>query len=78
MSHNINITNLSDHNQEFEVHGWNDNQNMTIPPRQTSVIRAADGSSGAIIALHYGLEGEQAEITKDGFGGMSKWNYLCC
>ena len=69
MSHNINITNLSGHDQEFEVHGWNNNQNMTVPAGQTSVINAADGSSGAIIALHYGFEGEQAEITKDGFGG---------
>ena len=69
MSHNIYITNLSGHAQEFEIHGWNNNQNMTVPARQTSVISAMDGSSGAIIALHYGFEGEQAEITKDGFGG---------
>ncbi|CAD6592886.1 MAG: hypothetical protein ASARMPRED_006775 [Alectoria sarmentosa] len=69
MSHNINITNLSGHDQEFEVHGWNNNQNMTVPVGQTSGISAADGSAGAIIALHYGFEGEQAEITKDGFGG---------
>lgn len=71
MSHNINITNLSGHDQEFEVHGWNNNQNMTVLAGQTSLISAADGSSGAIIALHYGFEGEQAEITKDGFGGRS-------
>lgn len=69
MSHNIYITNLSGHAQEFEIHGWNNNQNMTVPARQTSVVSAKDGSSGAIIALHYGFEGEQAEITKDGFGG---------
>ena len=72
MSHNIYVTNLSSHDQEFEVHGWNNNQNMTISAGQTSVINAADGSSGAIIALHYGFEGEQAEITKDGFGGKTK------
>ena len=74
MSHNINITNLSGHDQEFEVHGWNNNQNMTVPVGQTSGISAADGSAGAIIALHYGFEGEQAEITKDGFGGKSIWD----
>lgn len=72
MSHNINITNLSGHDQDFEFHGWNSNQNMTVPAGQTSVISAADGSSGAIIALHYGFEGEQAEITKDGFGGKTR------
>ena len=67
--HNINITNLSDHDQEFEVHGWNNNSNMTVQAHTTAVIQAEDGSSGAIIALHDGHEGEQAEITKNGFGG---------
>ena len=70
MSHTIYITNLSDHNQEFEIHGWNNNQNMVVWPHSTNpTIQAADGSSGAIIALHDGHEGEQAEITKCGFGG---------
>lgn len=66
---NINITNKAGHDQEFEVHGWNGNKNVTVKARTTAVIHAADKSSGAIIALHEGHEGEQAEITFDGFGG---------
>ncbi|KAI4251747.1 MAG: hypothetical protein L6R42_008253, partial [Xanthoria sp. 1 TBL-2021] len=69
MSRNIFVTNLSGHDQEFEVHGWNNNQNITVGPGQTFTIIAPDGSSGAIIALHDGHEGEQAEITKNGWGG---------
>lgn len=69
MSRNIFVTNLSGHDQEFEVHGWNNNQNITVGPGQTFTINAPDGSSGAIIALHDGHEGEQAEITKNGWGG---------
>ncbi|OCL06265.1 hypothetical protein AOQ84DRAFT_223998 [Glonium stellatum] len=42
---------------------------MVVRAGATAVVSAADGSSGAIIALHDGHEGEQAEITKDGFGG---------
>lgn len=66
---NINITNKSSHDQEFEVHGWNDNKNITVKAYTKAVIHAPDKSSGAIIALHQGHEGEQAEITFDGFGG---------
>ena len=66
---NINITNKSDHDQEFEVHGWNDNRNIDVKAHTTALIRASNRSSGAIIALHGGHEGEQAEITFDGFGG---------
>ena len=69
MSRKIFITNLSNHDQEFEVHGWNNNQNMTVHAHSTNTIDAKNGSSGAIIALHGGHEGEQAEITKDGFEG---------
>jgi len=71
MSRNIHIHNKSGHDQEFEVHGWNNNKNMVVHPNATSTIVAKDGSSGAIITLHQGHEGEQAEITKKGFGGMS-------
>ena len=67
--HNINITNLAGHDQEFEVHGWNNNSNITVQAGTTATIQADDGTSGAIIALHDGHEGEQAEITKAGFGG---------
>ena len=69
--HSINIHNKSGHDQTFEVHGWANNQNITVKAGQTSKIPAPDGSSGAIIALHEGHEGEQVEITKNGYGGMS-------
>ena len=68
--HYINVHNKSNHEQEFEVHGFNNNKNIVIRPGATTVLPAADHESGAIIALHEGHEGEQAEITKDGFGGM--------
>ncbi|KAL8663218.1 MAG: hypothetical protein Q9202_004064 [Teloschistes flavicans] len=63
------ITNKSGHPQPFEVHGWNHNLNITVPAHHTSTLSAPDKSSGAIIALHDGHEGEQAEITFNGFGG---------
>jgi hypothetical protein len=69
MSRNIFVDNKSGHDQEFEVHGWNNNKNMVVKAHSRASIRAAGGSSGAIIALHNGHEGEQAEITKNGFGG---------
>lgn len=69
--HYINIHNKSGHAQEFEVHGWNNNKNTIVKAQTTAVIAAPDKTSGAIIALHDGHEGEQAEITKDGFEGTS-------
>ncbi|KAK4978322.1 hypothetical protein LTR28_006189 [Elasticomyces elasticus] len=72
MSHTIFVHNKSGHNQEFEVHGWNSDKNITVPANSTTTLTADDGSSGAIIALHDGREGEQAEITKNGFGGKMK------
>ena len=69
--HYIYIHNKSGHAQEFEVHGWNNNKNIIVKAQTTAKIAAPDKTSGAIIALHDGHEGEQAEITKDGFGGMS-------
>lgn len=75
MSHTVFIHNKSGHDQEFEVHGWNNNQNMVVGANSTSSINAPDGSSGAIIALHDGHEGEQAEITKNGSGGTSRRNH---
>lgn len=71
MVHYINIHNKSGHDQTFECHGYNDNKNLTVKANSTFVLPAADKTSGAIIALHDGHEGEQAEITKDGFGGKS-------
>ena len=67
--HFINIHNKSGHSQEFECHGYNDNKNITVAAHGKVVLPAKDGTSGAIIALHEGHEGEQAEITKNGFGG---------
>ena len=69
MSHTLTIHNKSPHNQEFEVHGWNNNRNILVSAHSSTNINAPDGSSGAIIALHDGHEGEQAEITKKGDGG---------
>ena len=69
--HYINIHNKSNHDQEFEVHGYNNNKNITVKPGATAVFDGPDKVSGAIIALHDGHEGEQAEITKDGFMGLS-------
>ena len=60
------VRNESSHPQEFEVHGWNNNRNISVPAHGQAQISAPDGSSGAIIALHDGHEGEQAEITKSG------------
>lgn len=69
MSRTIFVHNKSGHPQTFEVHGWDNNKNLTVAAHSTAKISAPDHSSGAIIALHNGHEGEQAEITKDGFGG---------
>jgi len=82
MVHQIHIHNKSAHDQTFEVHGWHNNQNITVKGGDITLIPAPDGSSGAIIALHEGHEGEQAEITKNGFGGMSTFvsvapHFLC-
>ncbi|KAI9699336.1 MAG: hypothetical protein M1836_002946 [Candelina mexicana] len=66
---NITISNTTGHPQEFEVHGWNNNKNVTVGGHSKSVIPGPDKSSGAIIALHDGHEGEQAEGTFNGFGG---------
>lgn len=65
-AHTIFVRNMSGKPQEFEVHGWNNNKNITVGAHSETKISAPDGSSGAIIALHDGHEGEQAEITKDG------------
>lgn len=71
MSRTIFVHNKSSHDQTFEVHGWNNNQNLTVKAGSIANIYAPDYTSGAIIALHDGHEGEQAEITKDGSGGGS-------
>lgn len=60
------VKNLSDHPQRFQVHGWNGNKDIVVPAKKQLTIPAPDGSSGAIIAVHDGHIGEQAEITKKG------------
>ena len=71
MTHQINIHNYSDHDQEFECHSgakWIQ-KNIVVHARNAVSIPVVDGASGAIIALHEGHEGEQVEFTKAGFGG---------
>ncbi|KAL8920503.1 MAG: hypothetical protein Q9208_006253 [Pyrenodesmia sp. 3 TL-2023] len=64
------ITNKSDHPQKFYVRGWNNNADLIVKPRSKSTIQApSHTNSGAIIAVHDGHEGEQAEITFNGFEG---------
>ncbi|PSN70564.1 hypothetical protein BS50DRAFT_316440 [Corynespora cassiicola Philippines] len=63
------VRNMSGHDQRFQVHGWNKNQDIVVKAHQDHRIQAEDGSSGAIIAVHDGHIGEQAEITKHGYGG---------
>lgn len=76
--HHIYLHNKSGSNKDFEVHGWNNNRNVTVGPNQVHVFDAPDQSSGAIIALHDGHECEQVEISKDGYGGMCSLTDLCC
>lgn len=67
--HSLIVKNESNHDQRFQVHGWNNNQDIVVGPHGEHRIQANDGSSGAIIAIHDGQIGEQAELTKCGFGG---------
>ncbi|KAK4188885.1 hypothetical protein QBC35DRAFT_495038 [Podospora australis] len=69
MSKTIILRNMSGQSQKFYVRGWNGNRDAIVPARSEVRFNAPDGSSGAIIAVHDGFEGEQAEITKKGFGG---------
>ncbi|KAI4240303.1 MAG: hypothetical protein L6R42_011551, partial [Xanthoria sp. 1 TBL-2021] len=64
------ITNKSGQPQKFLCHGFNNNKDLTVPAHSKSTLQAPDHqNSGAIIAVHDGHEGEQAEITFNGFGG---------
>lgn len=67
--HDLIVKNESNHDQRFQVHGWNNNQDIVVKPKSEHRIKANDGTSGAIIAVHDGHIGEQAELTKAGFGG---------
>ncbi|KAK7720933.1 hypothetical protein SLS64_001226 [Diaporthe eres] len=64
----ININNISGHDQLFYIHGWGQND-TTVGAGQMFTFDAPDGTSGAIIAVHEGREGEQVEVTKAGWGG---------
>ena len=74
--HSITIHNKSGKNQEFECHGYNNNKNITVGGGKKVSFDAPDHTSGAIIALHDGHEGEQAEITKSGWQGQSSLQFL--
>ncbi|KAJ8126219.1 hypothetical protein O1611_g7417 [Lasiodiplodia mahajangana] len=67
--HYLRIHNRSNHPQTFQCHGYNGNKNLTINANGQANIEAADGTSGAIIAVHEGVIGEQCEITKAGWQG---------
>ncbi|KAH8197835.1 hypothetical protein TruAng_007982 [Truncatella angustata] len=67
--HYLRIKNRSNHAQTFQCHGYNGNKDITIQANGEANIAAADGTSGAIIAVHEGQIGEQCEITKSGWQG---------
>ncbi|KAK6063536.1 hypothetical protein SCUP234_13362 [Seiridium cupressi] len=67
--HYLLIHNRSNHPQTFQCHGYNANKDLTIKAQGQAKIEAADGTSGAIIAVHDGVIGEQCEITKHGWMG---------
>lgn len=66
----ITIQNTSTHPQTFEVHGFPNNPaTITVAGHGgKGTVKTADHQtvSGAIIALHDGHEGEQAEVTFNG------------
>ncbi|KAK8070271.1 hypothetical protein PG994_006887 [Apiospora phragmitis] len=55
--------------QTFQCHGYNGNKDLTIAANSQANIEAKDGTSGAIIAVHDNVIGEQCEITKAGWQG---------
>ncbi|KAH6645065.1 hypothetical protein BKA67DRAFT_542050 [Truncatella angustata] len=63
------IRNRGGRSQEFQVHGFNNNQNVTVNAGTEVSIDAPDGQSGAVIAVYDGQVAEQAEITKCGWNG---------
>ena len=68
--HDLIVQNHSNHDQRFQVHGWNGDQDIVVGPYGETRIQAPDGTSGAIIAVHDGHIGEQAELTKAGYMGL--------
>ncbi|KAI1097598.1 hypothetical protein F4804DRAFT_327211 [Jackrogersella minutella] len=67
--HYLQIHNRSNHPQTFQCHGYNEDKVLTINANGKASIKAPDGTSGAIIAVHDGVIGEQCEITKHGYMG---------
>ncbi|TGJ83595.1 hypothetical protein E0Z10_g5162 [Xylaria hypoxylon] len=67
--HYLRIHNRSSRSQTFQCHGYNGNKDLTINANGQASIEAPDGTSGAIIAVHEGVIGEQCEITKCGWQG---------
>ncbi|KAL7624218.1 hypothetical protein AAE478_005777 [Parahypoxylon ruwenzoriense] len=67
--HYLRIHNRSNHPQTFQCHGYNENRDLTIGAQGQASLEAPDGTSGAIIAVHDGVIGEQCEITKHGWMG---------
>ncbi|KAI2784515.1 hypothetical protein F4815DRAFT_456117 [Daldinia loculata] len=67
--HFLKIHNRSNHEQTFQCHGYNGNKDLKIKANGQANLEAPDGSSGAIIAVHEGVIGEQCEITKHGWMG---------
>ncbi|KAI1369847.1 hypothetical protein F5Y08DRAFT_347416 [Xylaria arbuscula] len=67
--HYLRIQNRSNHAQTFQCHGYNGNRDITINANGQANLEAPDGTSGAIIAVHEGIIGEQCEITKCGWMG---------
>ncbi|KAJ4414525.1 hypothetical protein N0V82_007871 [Gnomoniopsis sp. IMI 355080] len=67
----ITVKNTSSHEQKFEVHGFPNNPaTITVKGHGgTAEVHSPDHQqvSGAIIALHDGHEGEQAEVTFNGY-----------
>ncbi|KAI8964539.1 hypothetical protein F5Y11DRAFT_363835 [Daldinia sp. FL1419] len=64
------IKNRSNHEQIFECHGaFNGGQRVTVAANGEARLDAPDGASGAIIAVHDGVDCEQCEITKCGWQG---------
>jgi hypothetical protein len=65
--HDLIVKNESNHDQRFQIHGWNNNQDIVVGSKSEYRVKVNDGSSGAIIAVHDGQIGEQAELAKSAF-----------
>ncbi|KAI1801360.1 hypothetical protein F4811DRAFT_534948 [Daldinia bambusicola] len=68
--HFLIIRNRSNHDQLFQCHGpYNGGRDLVVKANGEARLEAPDGTSGAIIAVHEGVIGEQCEITKSGWMG---------